>query len=210
VAAADCVAGLSNRCGEPPERARSSACAACDRLLRKEGARPLDSSDDKTRYVPDGIAAEWTDRMAQEAMQLLKQAFDPANMEDGRVWTHVSVALRQGERQFRARLLEAYGGRCAVTGNRVVEVLEAAHIVPYLGAQTNHISNGLLLRADIHSLYDQGLLAIDSSSLTILVAPSIRSTVYGKFAGQPLRLPADHANHPNKQAIDLHRASAGL
>ncbi|WP_200883691.1 HNH endonuclease [Archangium violaceum] len=52
----------------------------------------------------------------------------------------------------------AYGGRCALTDCEEPRVLEAAHIFPYHGPQTNHVTNGLLLRADLHVLFDLGLL----------------------------------------------------
>lgn len=57
-----------------------------------------------------------------------------------------------------------------MSGSTVVETLEAAHIVPYQGPGTNHSLNGLLLRADLHTLFDLGLLAIAAETLTILVA----------------------------------------
>ena len=50
--------------------------------------------------------------------------------------------------------MDAYGGRCAITGYDVEEALQAAHIVPYLGPQSNTVNNGLLLRADVHNLFD--------------------------------------------------------
>src|SRR5205823_2979542 len=81
--------------------------------------------------------------------------FDPISIEDGRRRIQAS---RQGQFAFRAALIEAYGGRCAMTGCDILEVLEAAHIVPYRGPSTNAVSNGLLLRADIHTLFDLGLI----------------------------------------------------
>ncbi|WP_169719739.1 HNH endonuclease, partial [Novosphingobium acidiphilum] len=56
--------------------------------------------------------------------------------------------------------MKAYDGKCAVTSCAIEPLLEAAHIHPYLGPKTNHVTNGMLLRADIHTLFDLGLLAI--------------------------------------------------
>src|SRR5688500_12535123 len=64
---------------------------------------------------------------------------------DHRRWISVPAAVREGQGTFRARLLDAYGRRCAVTGERTEPVLAAAHIQPYLGARSNHIQNGILL-----------------------------------------------------------------
>ena len=60
--------------------------------------------------------------------------------------------------KFRDALIGAYAGRCAITGCSVLDILEAAHITPYLGPDTNHVTNGLLLRADLHTLFDTCLL----------------------------------------------------
>jgi len=58
-------------------------------------------------------------------------------------------------------VLDAYGNRCAVTGERVRPVLEAAHIKPFALDGSNLISNGLSLRADIHKLFDRGYVTVD-------------------------------------------------
>jgi putative restriction endonuclease len=79
---------------------------------------------------------------------------------DTRDWRSHVVPVREGQGTFKLRLLEAYDSRCAVTGERVVPVLDAAHIQPYLGPASNHVQNGLLLRTDLHRLYDQGLVGV--------------------------------------------------
>jgi hypothetical protein len=55
-----------------------------------------------------------------------------------------------------------------VTGYSLPDVLEAAHIEPYLGTASNHVENGLLLRADIHILFDLNFIAVNPDSLTIV------------------------------------------
>src|SRR5687768_9832869 len=57
------------------------------------------------------------------------------------------VADRQGQQVFRAQVLRAYGGECAVSGEMCVEVLEAAHIQPYVSRESNDVRNGIALRA---------------------------------------------------------------
>ncbi len=103
------------------------------------------------------------------------------------------------------RNLKAYGYRCAITGCDAVQALEAAHIVGYNGPDTNHVSNGLLLRADIHTLFDLKLLAVDTQSMSVVVAPSLAGTVYGELVGKTLRVPADDASRPSRAALDQHR-----
>ena len=68
---------------------------------------------------------------------------------------------REGQRTFRLRLLDAYGWRCAITGEHTEPVLDAAHIQDYLGPRSNHIRNGLVLTKEFHALFDKGLLTIE-------------------------------------------------
>jgi len=74
-----------------------------------------------------------------------------------------ALRAREGQTRFRADLLQIFEGRCIVTGCVVDALLEAAHIEPYSEAQNHRLSNGLILRTDIHTLFDKGLLGIRST-----------------------------------------------
>ena len=80
-----------------------------------------------------------------------ERIFEPHNIAEARERILRSVALRRGQREFRQRLIDAYGGRCAVTGCDAIEAIEAAHILPFSESGMNSLKNGLLLRADIHT-----------------------------------------------------------
>jgi putative restriction endonuclease len=67
---------------------------------------------------------------------------------------------RLGQGAFRVLVTDAYGRRCAVTGERTLPVLEAAHIRPYSASGPHLVSNGLLLRSDLHALFDRGYLTV--------------------------------------------------
>ncbi len=136
--------------------------------------------------------------------------FDPSIQLDERTRTLATVVQRQGQPEFRSRLIAAYEGRCAVTGCDAVEALEAAHIHPYLGQHTNVVTNGLLLRADIHTLFDKGLLAIDDESMTVVLHPSLMSTVYREFDGKSLRIPRQDDCQPKRDFLRHHRQKSGL
>ena len=113
------------------------------------------------------------------------EPYDPTSVEDGRARIIGMVTRRQGQGAFRAALLNAYCRRCAVTGCTVEAVLEAAHIHPYLGPATNLVTNGLLVRADIHTLFDLGLLTVDDD-FRLLVSPKLgHSGTWGKKPGRP-------------------------
>jgi hypothetical protein len=93
-----------------------------------------------------------------------------------------AIKTRRGQAAFRAALLAAYNRRCAVTGCKIVELLEAAHITPHSEDGGYSTQNGLLLRADIHTLYDLNLLSIDDR-LVVHLAPEIdfsQYTLYNK------------------------------
>ncbi|MGH6979325.1 MAG: HNH endonuclease [Brevundimonas sp.] len=113
----------------------------------------------------------------------------PIDFEDSRRRIEQQIYVRQGGGAFRASALHNFGGRCAISDCDVAAVLEAAHIVPYLGAHTNAADNALLLRADIHSLFDQHLLSINPDTLTVELSESIEHTSYAELAGRSIYIP---------------------
>jgi len=131
--------------------------------------------------------------------------FDPAAVEESRKRVAREIAVRRGQAAFRARLIAAHGC-CAMTGCTATAALEAAHVVRYQGPGSNHPDNGMLLRADVHTLFDLGLLAVEPDSYTILVAPTLAGSEYESLQGQPLRGGAA----PSKQALRLHKDLSGL
>lgn len=124
-------------------------------------------------------------------------------------WAWVRARLGQGS--FRTLVTEAYQRRCAVTGERTIPVLEAAHIMPYAKQGPNSIDNGLLLRSDLHRLFDRGLVTIEPERLTLQVSERIRSEysngrVYYELAGKPLVvLPQRLEQRPKKEFLAYHR-----
>jgi len=121
-----------------------------------------------------------------------------------------SIVRRQGQPHFRRQLLRAYGTQCAMSRYDASEALEAAHISPYSGPRSNRTDNGLLLRADLHNLFDLGLVAIDTSAQSVLVHSELARTKYEDLDGRRLHLPADRDLSPSVDRLDEHRAAAGL
>lgn|SRR5690242_8316464 len=133
---------------------------------------------------------------------------DFVNDHDARTWEMRSIALREGQPEFRASLLRAYGRRCAITGCAVEAILEAAHIRPYRegGVATSRTDNGLLLRADIHTLLDKGLIWISEDGCVELSA-ALTGSEYEPLHRQKLRLPEDPAHHPHPSHLAHHRTT---
>ena len=115
-----------------------------------------------------------------------------------------SIAQRQGQPLFRKALLEAYDYRCAITGFDAQEALESAHIRPYCETEDNDISNGLLLRADLHTLFDLNLIVINPKTLKIYIAPNLRGTCYEQeLHNKSLRFPINQSDFPNRYALQF-------
>jgi hypothetical protein len=131
--------------------------------------------------------------------------FDPADLEDGRRSIMKSILVRRGQQNFRQMLLDAYVGRCCISGCAITEILEAAHIVPYRGDTTNHVTNGLLLRVDLHTLFDLGLVGVDPDTHTVVVSRSLYNSEYIGFHGHPVAVPTDPAQHPSRLCLEHHR-----
>lgn len=137
------------------------------------------------------------------------QDFNPEDIIDARERIFAAIVRRRGQSKFRLSLLQAYDGKCPFsTGTSAQHVLEASHILAYKGSSTNSVSNGLLLRADIHTLFDLRLLAIDTTNLTVLVSSQLQDTEYANLAGKIINLPTI-ASEPSEQACPRYPASRG-
>lgn len=127
--------------------------------------------------------------------------FDATNAQDARAKAIRAIAVRRGQPAFRRALFTAYGGQCAISGSAVAPVLEAAHVIAYLGDHTNHVQNGILLRGDLHTLFDLGLLSIDPDSMVVRCAPSLEGSEYWAFNGRKISLPAAQDQWPSRDAL---------
>jgi putative restriction endonuclease len=107
------------------------------------------------------------------------------------------------------RLLDAYGGRCAITGERTEPVLEAAHIQRYLGPASNHVQNGIVLRSDLHELFDRGYVTV-TPEFKIKVSDRIRAEFengrdYYRLVDNPMKVhPKRDNEHPSAEALRWH------
>ncbi len=138
-----------------------------------------------------------------------EQPFDPKSAKDARQAVLRSIKARRGQRGFRDALITVYESRCAITGCDVLDVLEAAHITPYLGPETNHVTNGLLLRADLHTLFDTGLLAVNPDNEEVQVAPTVKDPMYRALHGKLLRPTTTKTSAPSAAALKQHWSDCG-
>lgn len=122
---------------------------------------------------------------------------------------------RLGQGAFRVLVTDAYTRRCAITGERTLPTLEAAHIKPYAKSGPHQTANGLLLRSDLHKLFDLGYLSV-TPDLAVEVSGKIREEFengkdYYAFHGRKLTVvPSSSADRPASEFLDWHNRNVYL
>jgi putative restriction endonuclease len=142
-------------------------------------------------------------RLSPEPMDIARD-----EIEGARHGAPVLVTPRLGQGSFRILVTDAYERRCAVTGERVLPVLEAAHIRPYALGGEHRVDNGLLLRSDLHTLFDRGYLTV-TPDLHLEVSGRIREDWdngrhYYSLHGSPVRAPLRRDQHPGPDLLRWH------
>jgi putative restriction endonuclease len=128
---------------------------------------------------------------------------------DGPVFGDPRLApYRLGQQAFKAKVLDAYHRRCAITGSKIWPVLEAAHIRPVTEGGEHRLDNGLLLRSDVHTLFDRGYLGVDPA-YRLQVSPRLRQDFgngerFYAQAGQVVALPERRAERPQREFLEWH------
>ncbi|HLO87713.1 MAG TPA: HNH endonuclease signature motif containing protein [Nostocaceae cyanobacterium] len=113
------------------------------------------------------------------------QQYSPST-DDRRQIAMRQIKVRRGQTAFRQALRQRYGNQCMITGCNLIEVVEAAHISPYRAEEDNHPENGLLLRADLHTLFDLDLIGINPESLQVNMHPRVLAAGYEALNNQSL------------------------
>jgi putative restriction endonuclease len=118
------------------------------------------------------------------------------------------VQPRLGQATFRIAVLDAYDRACAITGEHSLPALEASHIRSYALAGPHETRNGVLLRADLHRLFDTGYVTV-TPELRLEVSARLRADYqngrsYYPFHGTTLRVPAAQRDRPDKGFLEWH------
>ena len=124
------------------------------------------------------------------------------------------IIPRLGQGAFRVSVTDAYGRACAISGGKVLPALDAAHIKPYSLGGVHEISNGILLRRDIHSIFDAGYVTFDED-FRLVVSDRVRSDFnngeeYRRLHGQRLNLPARASHQPERDVLRWHNLNKFL
>jgi len=128
--------------------------------------------------------------------------------EQTRFGTPTLITPRLGQGAFRVAVTEAYGRQCAITNGKVLPALDAAHIKPYAEGGLHTKSNGILLRKDIHSVFDAGYVTINDD-FKFSVSKKVKEVFnngeeYLRLQGIPLRLPERKADWPDVDLLRWH------
>lgn len=133
----------------------------------------------------------------------------PAGEDEHRFGEAFLARGRLGQGAFRVLVTDAYQRRCAVTGEKTLPVLEAAHIRPYASRGPHRISNGILLRSDLHKLFDLGYVTV-TPQLRLEVSPRLKAEwengrEYYAHHGRELAFaPSDAVSRPGREFLLWH------
>jgi len=161
-------------------------------LTQGEGRRLWDACLERAALRPEAHA---------------RQAPVPAPMHE-RYGTPQLVAPRLGQGAFRVAVTDAYGRACAVTGEHSLPALDAVHIRSYAQEGPHEVRNGILLRADLHRLFDQGYLTV-TPERRLEVSRRLREHYsngrsYYPLDGSPVRVPDAKSERPDIEYLRWH------
>lgn len=176
----------------------------------------------RDRWIPGpraGPAILWssvdTTRMIQMAPSSGARSWDraslalPAWLESERYGAPILVRPRLGQGAFRVLVTDAYDRRCAVSGEKTLPILDAAHIRSYADGGEHEGPNGLLLRTDIHKLFDLGYVTVDKD-LRFVVSGRLKADFdngrhYYDLHGTTLQSPILASVLPSSSSLEWHR-----
>jgi putative restriction endonuclease len=123
-------------------------------------------------------------------------------------WRERPVRQRLGQGAFRVLVTDVYQRRCAVTAEKALPVLQAAHIRPVAREGPHRVDNGLLLRSDIHALFDQGYVTV-TPDLRFLVGRRLKQDFdngepYYALSGRAIRVPDGEEDRPGRDFLEWH------
>lgn len=159
-------------------------------VVERHGWNEPRTSQAAPQDIQIGHAEGWAREVLTHKDDLL------AGLKDRRTTT---LKPRPGQAQFRETLMERYQGRCAISKCAIPEALEAAHVMPHTGdPKWDHPDNGMMLRRDLHALFDAMLWSIDPKTSRVRVAEKLKTTSYRKLDGRDV----DHRVAP--ELLEVH------
>lgn len=163
--------------------------AACETLARIR----FETNIDETKCSWDHLIAHPSIKEISAELEMETKTENSTNHQNqaalsisDKIYGLVKQQIRIGQSDFRDTVVRAYNSTCCITGCTEINSLEAAHIRPYSGQSSNTANNSLLLRADIHKLFDRFLISIHPSELTLQISEKISDGYYQSLKGKKL------------------------
>ena len=170
---------------------------------------PLNAMIGKSYDSQVGVGRDVFQQVLAAMSRQPKQVREPAPSTTPEMFGEPVVMKRRlGQGAFRVLVTDLYERRCAVTGERTLPVLQAAHILPVSKGGIHAPDNGVLLRSDIHTLFDLGYVTIDKTQ-RFLVSSKLKEEwsngrIYYDLAGTTIRLPKDPQIRPSPVFLERH------
>ncbi len=177
-----------------------------DFSLSNQQGKGYDSESGEGRILWEAVC----ERLRNIAPERIEQSPATLAAVDSKGYGKPQIVLpRLGQGLFRILVTDFYDRRCAVTGERTLPVLDAAHIKPYEIVQKHEVWNGLLVRSDLHRLFDRGYLSVNPATRRVSVSKRIRDEFengrdYYKLEGVEIREPNAPWARPNAENLEFH------
>jgi len=166
-------------------------------------------------WSPNIVVGRGYDTSDAEGARLWQAVMDrtsltsSASSQPDRYGPPTLVRPRLGQGAFRVLVTDAYDRRCAVSGERTLPILDAAHIRSYADGGEHEGSNGILLRTDIHKLFDLGYVTVDENRRFVvsgrLKADFDNGKHYYDLHGTALCAPVLASAAPSSSSLEWHR-----
>lgn len=163
-------------------------------FFRKEFPLVLD------KFSTEGIIPEFETKVVDQSFLEMSE-YLPSEV-DARISQIARMVSRQGQQRFREALIKYYGTKCMITGCEIPQAIEAGHVNPYRGKKDNHPANGLLLRRDLHALFDCNMIGIHPDDLKVHIHPSLKNSEYFSLENKVILLPRNGLS-PSREALEI-------
>ena len=137
-----------------------------------------------------------------ERNEKLKEIYTPSE-ENKKSTKMMMCVVREGREKFRNEILNNYDNKCCISECNISAVLEAAHVTPYNGSDSNNIPNGICLRSDIHKLWDKHLIAINPDTKQVEIAKALKDSEYEKFEGKKVFTGLSQDKVPTRELLKI-------
>lgn len=222
---------IANRLNRTPSSVSMKLCnlASLDPKLKARGRKGLEGASNLDRSVWNEFHED-PEKLGSESEEAFRKLFDAHDGDDvdlvkgtgvlinhapptGPTEQQATVAVRRGQQFFRQIILNAFDGRCCITGIDVRILLVASHIKPWgsFPEERPNIQNGLCLSRLHDAAFDRGLISFDDDCRLLLGCeltknlhqPSLEQN-FGKYAGKRITIPVDSLG-PNRDFLRYHR-----